>query len=158
MKFILPLLYSCGPIYSRPVAVLVIYCCFVGAAVAQADSVNVDSMRSTPDSLATIVFFRPRFGQGLLVEYNLYQDSTLIGPIKVGSLYKVLCKPGLNTFWAKTEKKITYEINLKPGTVRYVKCRVSMGWTDGRPSFVEVNEIEGKDAIMKFNMKGDPKK
>jgi len=105
------------------------------------------------DSTAVIHFYRTNSIKGAIVTYKLYQDSTLVGEIKPGTVIHLTAKPGVNKFTTKTESKEFIFINAKPGEEYYVKCSLAFGMAVGRPKFEIVSKQEGIAAIEKIESK-----
>jgi hypothetical protein len=93
---------------------------------------------------ALLHVYRPS-GVGPLVNYDLYLGDSLLCRVKNNWKQTIkVKKDGLNTLWAKTEKKVEAPINIEIGREYYVRCAVTMGALVGRPEVEVVSKAAGK--------------
>jgi hypothetical protein len=102
---------------------------------------------------ATIYIYRPK-GLGWLIGYRIHLGDSAIGKIKNNSAFEVnINKLGLNTIWAATEKKEELSIDLKAGSVYYIKCGLRQGIFIGRPKMQFIDTKYGKKQYEKISMR-----
>ncbi|NME72018.1 hypothetical protein [Flammeovirga aprica] len=93
-------------------------------------------------------------GMGTMIGYDLYLGDSVICRVK--NNYKTtihIKKEGLNTIWAKTEKKSEVPINIEMGRTYYLKCSISMGIVAGRPNLELMDSKTGKMEFESFRAK-----
>ncbi|WP_181307347.1 hypothetical protein [Rufibacter sp. XAAS-G3-1] len=107
---------------------------------------------------ALLHVYRPS-GIGPLINYDLYLGDSLLCRVKNNWKQTIkVKKDGLNTLWAKTEKKVEAPINIEIGREYYVRCAVSMGAFVGRPQVEVVSKAAGKMEYQSIKEKESKKK
>jgi hypothetical protein len=102
------------------------------------------------DSLATVHFYR-NSAAGYAIPIKLYQGDVEIGTLNVGNVITIRCKPGQNQFWARTESERSIFLDLKPGLVYFVECRIAAGTIIGVPFFRQVKIEDAKKDLISIN-------
>ncbi len=62
--------------------------------------------------------------------------------------------PGQNTIAATTEVETTLNVDVLPGKITYVRCRIGIGILIGRPKFNVVSPSTGRMAIKSLSFTG----
>jgi hypothetical protein len=91
-------------------------------------------------------------GPGFLVGYDLHLGDSVI--CRVMNNYKTtihITKDGMNTLWARTEKKVEIPVNFKPGRTYYLRCGITMGAFVGHPMLELIDGKTGKAEFESFN-------
>lgn len=88
---------------------------------------------------------------GFAVGYDVDHGPSVIGRIKVSTVFSYRCKPGLQTFEATTEGTSSITMDLKAGQLYFVECGLGVGALIGRPTFKQVTSIEAKKEIARIN-------
>jgi hypothetical protein len=79
------------------------------------------------------------------VSYDLHLGDSVI--CRVNHEWKTtvkINKNGLDTLWARTEKKVELPINIQPGKEYYVRCGITLGRFKGQPKLELINNPIGK--------------
>lgn len=69
-----------------------------------------------------------------------------LGSYSMAKVYK----PGKYEIWAQTEVKSEIFMDVQPGKVYFIKCKVKMGMWVGQPELVEVDPRQGWMEINKL--------
>ncbi len=107
-----------------------------------ADSICKSLLPDTA-SYALLYVYRST-GVGPLVQYNLHVNDSMVCRVKFASKFIVkLHKAGPANIWARTETREAVVIDVKPGSVYFLKCEVRMGALVGEPKFTLANPVTG---------------
>ena len=93
-------------------------------------------------------------GRGSLMSYDLYLGDSIL--CRVRNNFKTtlrIKKDGLNSLWAKTEKKAEVSIDVEIGKTYYLRCGVSIGVLVGRPQLELIDGKTGKTEFETFEAK-----
>lgn len=92
--------------------------------------------------------------RGSLINYDLYLGDSVICRVKNNFKKTIrIKKDGLNTLWAKTEKKTEIPIDIKFGKTYYLLCDIKMGIMVGRPLLKLLENKRGKMIFDSFEAK-----
>lgn len=99
-----------------------------------------------PDtSFAMLYVYRPRNFTGSAINYNLHMGDSVICRVKNNSKFAIkLTQMGMTEFWAGSDQKIVFKINVKPGKRYYIKCGVKVGFWAGMADMSMVPEEVGE--------------
>ncbi|RNI23671.1 hypothetical protein EFB08_19290 [Rufibacter latericius] len=119
-------------------------------------SVEQDTLMADVD-YALLHVYRTN-GMGPLVNYDLFLGDSLLCRVKNNWKQTIkVRKDGLNTLWARTEKKVETPIKIEIGREYYVRCGVSMGAFVGHPQVDVVDKTSGRLEFQAIKEK-EPKK
>ncbi|ASZ10746.1 DUF2846 domain-containing protein [Chitinophaga pendula] len=124
-------------------------------------SVNVSSQHRIDSIVSTLIpenadyallyVYRPSSSMGVVVQYNLHVEDSVVCRIKSGSKFIVkLTNKGNTKLWARTEGRDEVQLNIQPGKVYFLKCGVNMGAFVGRPSLALVGASPGLEEFNKI--------
>jgi hypothetical protein len=114
-------------------------------------SVLFCSILAHAQEYATVYFYRSASIKGAAINYNIYDDTVLIGKMTPGQVLMYYAKPGDRQFIAKMESQSTALITLEAGKSYFVECGVSVGVVVGNPTMRQVTAHRGIPAIAKIN-------
>lgn len=100
---------------------------------------------------ATVYFYRSASLKGGAINYNIYDDTVLIGKMTPGQVLMYYAKPGDRQFIAKMESKSTALMTVEAGKSYFVECSVSIGVVVGNPTMRQVTSQRGVPAVAKIN-------
>jgi Protein of unknown function (DUF2846) len=100
---------------------------------------------------ATVYFYRSASLKGAAINYNIYDDTVLIGKMPPGQVLMYYAKPGERQFIAKMESQSTALMTVEAGKSYFVECGVSVGVVVGNPTMRQVTSQRGIPAIAKIN-------
>ncbi len=100
---------------------------------------------------ATVYFYRSASLKGAAINYNIYDDTVLIGKMTPGQVLMYYAKPGDRQFIAKMESKSIALMTVDAGKSYFVECGVSIGVVVGNPTMRQVSSQRGIPAIAKIN-------
>ncbi|MDR2691824.1 MAG: hypothetical protein LBB73_05940 [Dysgonamonadaceae bacterium] len=84
-------------------------------------------------------------GPGALMSYDLHLGDTVICRLSDRSKKTVtVYKDGLNTLWARTEKKVEIPIDIQFGKEYYIRCGIATGFFVGHPQIEMIDSKTGK--------------
>lgn len=99
-------------------------------------------------SYALLCVYRPYAGLGVVVQYNLHVNDSMVCRVKNGSSYEVkIYSPGQAQLWARTEKRTEIMVDFQPGKAYFLRCSVGVGALVGRPVFEIMDDYNG---VMEF--------
>jgi hypothetical protein len=103
---------------------------------------------------AVVYFYRPKNLAGSALGYKIrHNEDEVIGKVRNGEMFEFRTQVfGNHTFWAKTEKTSSLELDIEPGKEYFVRCNLKLGAFVGRPNIVEVeNHIGKKEMASLYN-------
>lgn len=102
-----------------------------------------------PDNTGLVYFYRPSGFVGGGVAYDIKtEDNNVVTTLHNGGYFPYYAKQGEREFWARTESRSSVTIDVKPGSVHFVKGTVGVGFFVGRPHLIVVpNEIAEKEIV-----------
>jgi len=109
------------------------------------------SILTQAQEYATVYFYRSASLKGAAINYNIYDDTVLIGKMTPGQVLMYYAKPGDRQFIAKMESKSTALMTVEAGKSYFVECGVSVGIVVGNPTMRQVTSQRGIPAIAKIN-------
>lgn len=119
----------------------------LGALIAEQQAVAAAAIRTMlPDtaSYALLCVYRPKTSMGVLVQYNLHVNDSMVCRVKRGGSYMIkLYTTGNTTIWARTESRTEITADIQPGKAYFLRCAVGMGAFVGRPQFNLVSATQG---------------
>ena len=122
--------------------------------IAKREAKKNEKIEPINSSTAILYLYRLKdtiaFGIGYSIHLN---NDSVIAQVRSKSFDSVLLyTPGLNKIWAKTENKVTLNINTKPGEKYYVRCGLIKGEIRMLPVLELVDEKTG--AMQLSQLKG----
>ncbi|WP_333862674.1 hypothetical protein [Chitinophaga sp.] len=119
--------------------------------LAEQKAASDSAMRAlVPDtaSYALLCVYRPNSGLGVVVQYNLHVNDSMVCRVKNGGSYQVkIYTPGQARLWARTEKRTEIMVDFQPGKAYFLRCAVGVGALVGRPVFEIMDDYTG---VMEF--------
>ncbi len=104
--------------------------------------ISRDSLKS---DYATVIMYRPSKFLLFAFDYDVYMGDSLIAEVSNGSYHIFETKKtGRVSLWAKTEDKISLELNLEKGKTYFLRCGVTFGILMAQPTFEIVDADVGR--------------
>ena len=100
---------------------------------------------------ATVYFYRKASLKGAAINYNIYDDTVLIGKMTPGQVLVYYAKPGTRQFVAKMEAKSSTIMIVESGKTYFVECGVSVGVVVGNPTMRQSTSQRALPVIAKIN-------
>ena len=100
---------------------------------------------------ATVYFYRKASLKGAAINYNIYDDTVLIGKMTPGQVLVYYPKPGTRQFVARMESKSSTIVIVEAGKTYFVECGVSMGVVVGNPTMQQTTSQRALPVIAKIN-------
>ncbi|WP_205501383.1 hypothetical protein [Rufibacter psychrotolerans] len=114
---------------------------------------------SIPDADYALLHVYRASGMGPLVNYDLFLGDSLLCRVKNNWKQTIkVKKDGLNTLWARTERKVEEPIKIELGKEYYVRCGLSMGAFVGHPQITVVDKSTGSLELQSIKEKAAKKK
>jgi hypothetical protein len=116
------------------------------------EELNLNAKKMTPpEGQALVYFLRPTNyggGQGMMLMINQKPIGKTYGGL---FLYRVL-DPGKYIFTSKAENTSELALNVLADKTYYLEQQVKMGFFSGRANLVLLDNVEGKEKLMKSSL------
>lgn len=121
---------------------------------AKKELIKIDKIVHPNSATSVLYLYRLKdtiaFGTGYSIHLN---NDSVIAQVRSKSYDSVLLHtPGLNKIWAKTENKVSLNVNIKPGEKYYVRCGLIKGeirmipvleLVDEKAGLMELSQLKG---------------
>ena len=97
-----------------------------------------------------VIFYRPKKFSGGAIRFNVNHAEGSLGVLNSGTMVYGYFEPGQRQFWSQVISQDSITINVKAGSVYFVKGDAKMGIYAGRPKFEQVDEATGRAAVSKL--------
>ncbi|MGH7407871.1 MAG: DUF2846 domain-containing protein [Candidatus Methylomirabilales bacterium] len=115
------------------------------------------NVQTVPDQAAVVYIYRPSKFIGGGVGYDVKANGVVVTTLYNGGYYPYIAKPGEIEFSAKTEATSSVTLDVKAGSVYYVRGTVGVGFIVGRPHLEVVPPEVAEKEIIETKLIPEPK-